>query len=716
MSRDNYSKQNQAKVHGYRFTVGRILQIAVALVFLLFVGRFLYLGMSKTIGGQNISERTAELYTRNAILTASRGTIYDRSGLVIAEDSHLYTMYAILDRSSIDANNHPEYVVNKLKTANKLAPVLHVSAKKLLTYLTPKHKSFQVQFGQAGANLTVAQKAKIDKLKLPGIKFTETPSRLYMNGNFASHVVGLALPEYNKKTRQSDITGVMGLEAWYNRILTGHNGYKISTSTSKMQNSDTYKAPQNGRNLYLTLDSPLQSLLEDELSAAQAKYQPKKLTAVVEDIKTGQVLAASQRPTFNPQTKKGLTQSYRDVLVQDTYEPGSVFKILTLSAVINSGNYQPNQYYRSGSVRIGGATIHDWQTAGWGSIPFSQAFPRSSNVGLALLERKMGGATWQRYLDAYQLAKKTGVTLPGEQSGLVSLKGSLNQAVSAFGQGIDVNVMQMMQAFSALGNNGQMVKPQFVKTITTDNGKTISSYRIKKVGKSIYTAATRALLIHNMRRVLNPTIGTGHAYKMSGVDLGVKTGTAQIANQKHGGYLKGDNNYLFSVVGVYPASNPRYCVYLTMQQPQRMSKMPELILAAIFKPVMQRLVFMAKNQSQNVSLVKVPELKGKKIGAATRLAKEHDFELVNLNTGHSILSQSTVANQTLVVGSRLLVTSSGPLIMPRMDGWTTANLESFTKLTGIKVSQRGSGKVISQSISPGAKLKSKQVISVKLKE
>ncbi|MDN6042883.1 MAG: penicillin-binding protein, partial [Lactobacillus sp.] len=128
---------------------------------------------------------------------------------VIAEDSHLYTMYAILDRSSIDANNHPEYVVNKLKTANKLAPVLHVSAKKLLTYLTPKHKSFQVQFGQAGANLTVAQKAKIDKLKLPGIKFTETPSRLYMNGNFASHVVGLAFPEYNNKTRQSDIPGVM---------------------------------------------------------------------------------------------------------------------------------------------------------------------------------------------------------------------------------------------------------------------------------------------------------------------------------------------------------------------------------------------------------------------------------------------------------------------------------------------------------------------------
>lgn len=154
----------------------------------------------------------------------------------------------------------------------------------------------------------------------------------------------------------------------------------------------------------------------------------------------------------------------------------------------------------------------------------------------------------------------------------------------------------MMQAFSSLGNNGQMVKPQFVDKITDANGKTIKSYQVKKAGKPVYSKATCKLLIKNMKRVLNKQIGTGYAYKMSGISLGVKTGTAQIAKPNGGGYLTGDSNYIFSVVGVTPTKNPRYCVYLTLKQPRKMTVSAEKILASIFKPVMRRVVIMSKSE------------------------------------------------------------------------------------------------------------------------
>ncbi len=187
---------------------------------------------------------------------------------------------------------------------------------------------------------------------------------------------------------------------------------------------------------------------------------------------------------------------------------------------------------------------------------------RSSNTGFVHIERQMGAKTWREYLNRFHIGKKTGVTLPGEQPGLIAFKSPIDQAVTSFGQGINVNVMQMMQAYSSLANNGQMVKPQYVDKITDSDGKTLNGYQIKKVGQPVYSPSTRKVVLDNMKRVLNKKIGTGYAYKMSGDSIAVKTGTAQIANPKGGGYLKGNSNYIFSVVGVTPADRS-HCEFLT---------------------------------------------------------------------------------------------------------------------------------------------------------
>lgn len=714
----NNIKQLKSKAHGYRFTVGRILQLVVALVFLVFTGRFIYISISKSVSGQDLSRKTQQLYRRNQLLKATRGTIYDRNGLAIAEDSHLYTIYAILNKSSVDDNGHPEYVVNKAETARKLATVLHLSQSQIYHYLTPKKEAFQVQVGPKGNNLSASVKSKIDKMHLPGIKFNQTPSRLYPNGVFASHVVGIATPQYNTKTGTQDLAGTMGIEAYYNNVLQGKDGYRqssVDASEYQLPNSThAYVAPKDGDNLYLTIDSQLQSYLEDRMSDVAEKYNPVALTAVVEDMKTGKILAASQRPSFNADTKKGLTKSYKDILVQDTYEPGSVFKILTLSAAANSGKYHPNSNYHSGSVRVGGATIYDWNKSGWGNIPISQAFPRSSNTGFVHIEQQMGKKTWREYLRRYHIGEKTGVTLPGEQVGLLAFKTSTDQAVTSFGQGVNVNVMQMVQAFSALGNNGQMVKPQLVDKITAPNGKTISGYQIKKVGAPVYDAATRKLVVKNMKRVLNKQIGTGYAYHMPGKDIAVKTGTAQIAKPKGGGYMSGDSNYIFSVVGITPTKNPRYCLYLTMKQPRHMSQAAETILASIFKPIMNRIISISKNDDDEDRNVTIPSLKGKSLAAVKAQAKAAGFKIQAVGSGNQVLAQSVKAGARIESGTTILVKTSDTFACPNMKGWSQEQVEAFAKLTSLKLKVSGSGKVVSQSIKAGKEIKAEDRIKIKL--
>ena len=716
MKKNSNLKLQKSKAHSYRFTVGRFLQVAVALVFLVFTARFLYIGISKTVNGQNLSARTKQLYKRNQVIKATRGTIYDRNGLAIAEDSHLYTIYAILDKSSINYKNKPEYVVNKSETAEKLATVLPMSADKIYRYLNPKQKAFQVQFGTAGSGLTSKQKKKIEAMKLPGIKFLATPSRLYPNGNFASHIVGLAQPVYDKKTNAQNLVGTMGIEAYFNKTLTGTDGYRISSvdaSEYQMPNGNqVYKPVKNGNNLYLTLDSQLQSYLESHMTDVQKAYDPTSITAVVEDMKTGKILAASQRPTFNPQTKKGLTKAYRNILVQDTYEPGSVFKVLSFPAVVNSGNYNPNEYYRSGSVNVGGSTIHDWLTSGWGTIPFSQA---SSNTGFVKLEQKMGAKTWNKYLKKFHIGQKTGITLPGEQPGFISFKTPVDQAITAFGQAVTVNVMQMMQAYSSLANNGQMVKPQLVNKITDSNGKTLKGYEIKKVGSKIYSNKTKKVVLANMKRVLNKQSGTGNAYKMGNADIAVKTGTAQIANPKGGGYLKGDSNYIFSVVGVYPTKDPRYCIYLTIKQPHLAGTTAEKILASIFKPMMSRIITMAKSDNSTTT-VSVPNFKNMTVAQASAKAKQVGLNLVKVGEKDRITAQGIKSSEKLESGDKIFVYTSGKINCPDMKGWSFNDLHQFSNVSGIKLSIKGTGTVTSQSVAKGAELKSGEKIKVNLKE
>lgn len=706
-----------SKSHVNRNVVGRLLQISMAFVFLLFVGRFLYLSISKTIAGENISERVSNLYKRDEILKSVRGAIYDNSGNVIAEDSHSFTLYAILDKSSLDYKGKPMYVVDKEKTAEKLSTVIPLSEKKILKYLHPKHKAYQVEFGTAGSGISLATKKKIMAMHLPGIHFDETPSRLYPNGRFASHIIGIAQPFNDKKTHSINLIGTMGIEKYFNKVLSGKDGRRIAlVDAGEYQlpgGQHSYKAPINGNNIYLTIDSQLQIYLENLLDAVQNKYKPKALTAIVEDVKTGKIRAASQRPTFDPATRKGLNDNWRNILVQDSYEPGSVFKILSITAAIQEGKYNPKEYFRSGSITFNGSTIHDWNYTGWGAIPFEQAFPSSSNIGMSILVNRLGRHTWRRYLDNYHIGKKTNITLPDENSGLINIHSQIDQAVTSFGQGITVNALQMMQVYSALANSGQMLKPQLVEKIVSSSGKVIKRYKKIKVGKPVYSQETAQTTLKLMRDVVEKEYGTGMTYKIPGKSIAVKTGTAQIAGI-HGGYLKGDRNYLFSVVGLTPADNPRYCIYITMKQPQIMSDPPETIMSLIFKPLINRVSVSSKVDMMGEQIT-IPSVKGQSREQAVRLLEKMGLYVETIGSGNKVEAQSILANTKVNPNSKIIIFTGGIIRCPNMKGWTIKQVTQFANISKVKVEVLGKGKVYKQSRIPRSILNRNSKVKVELR-
>lgn len=706
-----------SKSHVNRNVVGRLLQISMAFVFLLFVGRFLYLSISKTIAGENISERVSNLYKRDEILKSVRGAIYDNSGNVIAEDSHSFTLYAILDKSSLDYKGKPMYVVDKEKTAEKLSTVIPLSEKKILKYLHPKHIAYQVEFGTAGSGISLATKKKIMAMHLPGIHFDETPSRLYPNGRFASHIIGIAQPFNDKKTHSINLIGTMGIEKYFNKVLSGKDGRRIALVDAGGYQlpggQHSYKAPINGNNIYLTIDSQLQIYLENLLDAVQNKYKPKALTTIVEDVKTGKIRAASQRPTFDPATRKGLNDNWRNILVQDSYEPGSVFKILSITAAIQEGKYNPKEYFRSGSITFNGSTIHDWNYTGWGAIPFEQAFPRSSNIGMSILVNRLGRHTWRRYLDNYHIGKKTNITLPDENSGLINIHSQIDQAVTSFGQGITVNALQMMQVYSALANSGQMLKPQLVEKIVSSSGKVIKRYKKIKVGKPVYSQETAQTTLKLMRDVVEKEYGTGMTYKIPGKSIAVKTGTAQIAGI-HGGYLKGDRHYLFSVVGLTPADNPRYCIYITMKQPQIMSDPPETIMSLIFKPLINRVSVSSKVDMMGEQIT-IPSVKGQSREQAVRLLEKMGLYVETIGSGNKVEAQSILANTKVNPNSKIIIFTGGIIRCPNMKGWTIKQVTQFANISKVKVEVLGKGKVYKQSRFPRSILNRNSKVKVELR-
>lgn len=575
---------------GNRRKVGIILFTTSIAIFLLFAVRFIYIiGVGK-VGSESLDKKRQELYQGSSIIKAKRGTIYDRNGQPIAEDATSYSLYAEIGKDYIGLNNKELFVHEKdydqiADIFNKYAGIDKELTKKQLSKEVKKNKDGKyygsTEFGSKGKNLSLETKKKIEKdlekKKITGIYFTEHPDRMYPNGKYASYMIGYAQPE-KADDEDSKISGKngMGIEKAYDNILRGEDGFKYFQKDSKGQELPgsviVDKKAVDGKDIYTTLDSNLQLRLEEVMDEVFKNATPEDVTAMMMDAKTGEILAASQRPTFDPQTKEGLYEEkgkpdpvWQNLLVQSPYEPGSTMKVFTVASALDSGNLNENETFQSGKIQVYDTIISDWKPEGKGTLTYRQALSWSSNVGMVLLEQKMG-PTWQEYLNKFGFGKSTKSGLPYEEPGSIRDKNPVDTAMSAFGQAIGVTNFQMMQGFTAIANKGTMLKPQYIKKVTSSDGKDEKVYGPKKVGQPIKEESANKVLDYMKDTVDDPVYGTGYGvYGIDGVNVSAKTGTAQIFDK--GQLLTGPNDYLYSVVQIAPTENPQYIMYVTMKRP-----------------------------------------------------------------------------------------------------------------------------------------------------
>lgn len=710
-------KPQRTKNRGHREnrgTFGKWLFLITVGLFTLFIVRFAYIAINKDVQHVNLRSQAEQIYTQQRIIQARRGDIYDSEGNPLATDTSKYTLYAVLDRTQKSSDGKPLYVKNRQKTAKILSQYIDLTPKQIEKTLKPKGQAYQVEFGSAGSNLSVSTMQKIKNRHLPGINFIATPARQYPEGEFASQIIGMATPKIKNDngTEETNLVGQLGLEGYFNKQLTGTNGlrkdkqdvYGYQIANSKQ----VTKKAINGDNIYTTLDSQTQHFLENKVNKVYKSSNANAMTAVVMEAKTGKIIAATQRPTLHAENNP----VWRNMLVQDAYEPGSVMKILSLAAAIDTGHFNPNATFNSGTWAMGGGKITDWSSSGWGTISYKDAFDISSNVGFAHVEQDMGADTWMKYIKRFGLLKKVNVIgMSNEVNGYTSFKGILVQANTAFGQGITVNVMQMMQALSAIGNNGKMMKPYIVsKVVDGNSGKTIQKIKPKVVGHPI-KASTAKKVLGYMQGVVYDQKGLGHDFQIKGYRVAGKTTTAQIGGAH--GYSHDDTNYLYSFAGMAPAKNPKYIMYVTLRQPQNLKKPATKQIASVFNPTMKMLLSQQKvAEKAKKKVITMPNVVGQSSDDANKKLSDKGMQVIVVGSGKKVKQQSAVPDEQVLTDQHVILDTGGEYKMPDISGWSSADVQQLAKVLKLKVKENGNGYVTQQSISPDTTIKRGTTLTV----
>lgn len=706
-----------------RRIVGKYISLLAVVLFAIFLVNFAVIIGSGSKFGADLVKEAKKVHQTTRTVPAKRGTIYDRNGVPIAEDATSYNVYAVIDKKYKSATGKILYVEDS--QFNKVAEVFHKYLDMDEAYVKEQLAQpnlTQVSFGAKGNGITYANMMAIKKdlkdASVEGIDFTTSPNRSYPNGQFASSFIGLAQLHENEDGSKS-LLGTSGLESSLNTILAGTDGI-ITYEKDRLGNivPGTEQVSQktvNGKDVYTTLSSPLQSFMETQMDAFLEKVKGKYMTATLVSAKTGEILATTQRPTFNADTKEGITEDFvwRDILYQSNYEPGSAMKVMTLASSIDNNTFPSGEYFNSSEFKIADATTRDWDvndglTTG-GMMTFSQGFAHSSNVAMSLLEQKMGDATWLDYLNRFKFGVPTRFGLTDEYAGQLPADNIVSIAQSSFGQGISVTQTQMLRAFTAIANDGVMLEPKFISAIYDTNNQSVRKSQKEIVGNPVSKETASTTRNHMILVGTDPLYGTMYNHytgkpiiTVPGQNVAVKSGTAQIADEKNGGYLVGSTNYIFSVVTMNPAENPDFILYVTVQQPEHYSGIQ---LGEFATPILERASAMKESlnlQSPAKNLDKVttessyamPSIKDISPGELAEALRRNIVQPIVVGTGTKIKESSVEEGKNLAPNQQVLLLSDKVEEIPDMYGWKKETAETFAKWLDIELEFEGSGSVV----------------------
>jgi len=543
----------------------KIISLVFIVITLLIIGKIFYV---QVFSYKKLNSNANGLWSRNLPVEGNRGLIYDMNGNVLVSNTTTVSLVLI-----------PNQITDKEKTSNELADILNVSYDEMYRHVSKKTSIERVH--PEGRKLSFETADKIEKLKLPGVYLLKEAKRNYIYGSMLSQTIGFV---------GVDNQGLSGLELMYDKYLKGAYGaikYYSDAKGNKLELPEVYVRPTDGINMTLTINLKIQEALERELSNAVSKYNPDHALGIVMNPKTGEILAISSRPNFEPSNYKDydIETINRNLPVWMTYEPGSTFKIITLASVLEEGlvDLEKDIFYDAGSTTISGARIRCWKAGGHGTETYLQVVENSCNTGFVSLGFKLGKEKLFNYIKKFGFGEKTGVDLNGEENGILfnlNKVGDLELATTSFGQGVSVTPIQQIVAVSAAINGGYLMKPYIVKSLNEPVTNTVILENKPTIVRKVISEETSEKVRFALESVV--ANGTGRNAYIENYRVGGKTGTAQKV--KNGVYMVG--NYIVSFIGFLPADDPEVVVYIAIDYPKGITQYGGTVSAPIAREVL----------------------------------------------------------------------------------------------------------------------------------
>lgn len=613
----------------------KIFVIAVFIIFIIVILKVFYIQVFEY---DKLNELASDLWSRNLPIEADRGKIFDRNGVVLADNITTTSLVLI-----------PNQIKDKKYATEKLSEILNVSYDTMKSHVYKKTSIERVH--PFGRRLDYKVAEKIEKLNLEGVYLVRESKRSYPYGSELSHTLGFV---------GIDNQGLSGIELQYDDYLTGEYGaikYFSDAKGNKLNLSQVYESPQNGVNVTLTINQKIQASVERELNNVVTKYNPETALALAMDPNTGEILAISSRPNFDAINYKNydIETLNRNLPIWATYEPGSTFKIITLSAALNENlvNLDKDTFYDSGSVHVANARIKCWKAGGHGAQTFLQVVENSCNPGFVELGNRLGKEKLFDYIDKFGFGKKTGIDLNGEASGIIfnlDKVGPVELATTAFGQGVSVTPIQQITAVSAAINGGTLYKPYIVKSLNDPETNSVIKENTPTKVRQVVTKETS----REVRRALESVVtnGSGRNAYIEGYRVGGKTGTAQKV--KDGVYMVG--NYILSFMGFLPADDPQIVVYVAINNPKRVVQYGGVVSAPVAKAILTDSIDALNIKKRKTSSEKkynwddkkyytVENVIGKTPKEASKILSKYNVEYSG--SGNRVVSQSPEAGTRL---------------------------------------------------------------------
>ena len=693
---------------------------------------------------EELQAKAVSQQTRSSVVTASRGAIYDASGNILAISSTAETIF-LSPKEINDALNDEENPVawTKEVLAAALAKILDVSEEGILKKMARTDSMYEVLKFRVEEDIADQVRQYINDNKVKGVYLTTDAKRYYPYGDLAAQVIGFVGVDY---------TGLFGLEAEYDKELQGQSGLVV-TAKANQQNDLLYEYsqyfdPENGDELQVTLEATVQYYLEKGMKDMCDAFSPANgATGIVMDVRNGGILAMASFPNYDLNDfttvtdktlleqmargeldEKGAQQKqWRNKALNDTYEPGSTFKILTLSAALEEGLIDMNTSVNcSGSVNISGHTIHCSNKAGHGLQTLEQSVGNSCNPAFISYGLKLGTEKFYQYMRSFGIMTPTGVDLGGEATGVFAADANFTQldlACYAFGQNFTVTPLALITAQAACVNGGYLYTPHFAQQITDSNGNVIWQHDDTPV-RQVISEETSATVRECLEYVV--ASGTGKNGQVAGYRIGGKTGTAD----------KGQSgDVVVSFLCFAPADDPQIMMLITMDTPSRSTgtyvsggNMVAPYSSAIMAEILPYLGIEPSYSAEELMGVDttVPNVIGMSVEEAKDRLKERGFACKVEGDGETITDQTPVGG-AIIPGKSTVVLYAGAekpdkmCTVPSLVGRTAAeantaatNAGLLIRFTGTTSSESNTVLVFSQELEAGTEVPAGTVITVRL--